>query len=882
MEKNLVPGDIVQVKAGEKVPADLRILTATDLKVNNASLTGENVDIKLGSEPKNDRLYEARNIARSGCNFTCGNGVAVVFATGDQTFLGSISKATTQTKRQDTLMQREIHRMITILSILAVILGVAFGFISFFVAKYTWIQAVALAIGIIVANVPEGLVSQLVVTLTVTAKKLQKEKVIVSNLEIIETLGAITVICSDKTGTLTENRMTVSHVVYGGRIFSSENAVDPPGDAFDPVDFDDPEMKSLMHTLYCNTDAVFASREGPDVLKWETKGDASESALIKFAQPLHDVVEYRQRNKRVTSIPFNSTNKWMLSVNRNEDPLKVHEVYVKGAPERILNMCATARISGKEAEFTPEVREHFEDLNRRLARKGERVLAFASLELPADQFPEGYAFDPDCEPRPNFPTDGLCLQGFISLVDPPRAAVPPSVQECYKAGIKVFMVTGDHPETALAISRNIGIVTQPTWKELEESGKTGGETQDTYRGAIAVHGTEMESFTEDDWEYTLTHDEIVFARTMPQQKQEIVFQLNKRGHIVAMTGDGVNDAPALKAANVGVAMGSGASVAKEAGQIILMDDNFASILEGIRAGRLVFGTMKKVIQYVLVSNVPEIVPFLLTVAFGVPLAIETIVILLIDLGTDILPAIALGYEEEEGETMSKPPRGPHEHLVSAKIIIWAYITYGLFHTFAAYFGFFFVWRDRGFTWTNLWKDRMENVRKDVEDMSQDKKDLYVRICQQPETFTTYQEYFPGGNCEGDFLEYLDQTLGNAQAAFFFAIVWGQIAQVFLRKTFSESIFSKRRLFKNKFLLFTILFELVLGFFVVYVPGLNGVFLLVGPGLSGYSGIKGKTSDARYIYTTMWYMPLLIMIDETAKFFIRRNPKGCVAWCYSIW
>lgn len=858
--EQLAVGDVVQFKAGEKVPADVRILEAVDLKVNNASLTGENVDIKLGPNANHKRLYEAQNIARSGCNFTCGQGVGIVFATGDHTFFGQIAKSTVDVERPDSLMKMEIDRMIMILSVLAVILGIAFGIIALFFG-FTWIQAVAFAIGIIVANVPEGLLSQLVVTLALTAKKLQKYDVLVTALDIIETLGAVSVICSDKTGTLTCNRMTVSHVVYDGIVHTTPQTTDRPTDNFPKYTDTDEGFEALRRAIVLNTDAVFLpDDEGnvdPDVLKRLTKGDASESALIKFAQPFRDIVEYRKANKRVAAIPFNSSNKWMLSVNVHETEGKPVQVIIKGAPERVLDMCATARIDGKVVDMNEEVRDRLEGINTQLGSRGERVLGFASLDLEA-QYGADFEFDTDSE-IPNFPMSGLTFVGFVSLIDPPRDGVPQAVADCMKAGIKVFMVTGDHPVTALAIARSIGISTKDTANEMRSRGE---EVPEDYHGCIAVHGSEMTKFVEEDWDRVLAHDEIVFARTMPQQKQDIVENLKRLDYVVAMTGDGVNDAPALKAAHVGVAMGSGTSVAKEAAQIIVMKDDFGSIVTGIRAGRLVFATLKKVITYVLVSNTPQILPFLFFVAAGVPLAIETIVILTIDLGTDILPAIAMAYEDEEDETMAKPPRGRDAHLVSIQMIGVTYATVGLMHTLVSYFGFFYVLMDLGFPFKKLFGAGL-GFRDDYDDLDGDRKDYMREMCQDMPKYLSGRNLSDPYTCTYHFDVYRHDALAQAQAAFFIAIIWGQIANIFIRKTFTESILKVSRFTNNPQVMGAIIIELALSMALIYMPGLNKVFLM--------TGIK-----AEYLFITIWYIPVLIFYDEVRKFFVRTWPDGCCA------
>ena len=593
------------------------------LKVNNASLTGENVDIKLGTEPNHEKLYEAANVARSGCNFTNGTAVCVCFLTGDNTFFGKIAEATTKIERPDTLIKHEIHRLIHFMAVIAFSLGIAF-FILALVKGYSWITAVSFAIAIIVANVPEGLLPQMTVALTLTAQRMLRLGVLVSNLEIIETLGAVNVICSDKTGTLTCNRMTVSHVMYNLRIHTTPITTDLPGDKFALYDTKDKTFESLQRVATLNTEAIFLEDAAavPDVLKRKTRGDASESAIIKFVQPFRDVVEYRSKCKMLVKIPFNSSNKWMLTCTEPEgesqaerDSKPLH-LMLKGAPERVWAMCSHVLQDGSLLPMTDELRATVENLNLQLGKRGERVLAFATQvrptgpsragpcrsefvcasqfplprsecgrawavcrppkhrllqDLPREQYPAGYVFDADAnQGKGNFPLNGFTLVGFLALMDIPRATVKPAIELCNKAGIQVYMVTGDHPVTAHAIAKSLGLVTGPTFSEWEEGDydkQKFPELKEENIFSIVVHGMEIEKFTQDDWTRVLNHKEVVFARTMPQQKQDIVKYLNAQKKVVAMTGAGVNDAPALKAANVGIAMGSGAPVAKEAGQV---------------------------------------------------------------------------------------------------------------------------------------------------------------------------------------------------------------------------------------------------------------------------------------------------------------------------
>lgn len=866
----LVPGDIVKVQGGEKVPADVRVLESSDLKVNNASLTGENVDIKLGPDANSETLYEAKNVARSGCNFTSGNAKCIVFETGDRTFFGKIAGATTQVERPETLMKHEIHRLINIMSVVAFTLGITFFILALF-NGYDWLEAIVFMIGIIVANVPEGLLPQMTVALTLTAKKMLDKGVLVSNLEIIETLGAVTVICSDKTGTLTCNRMTVSHIVYNKEIFDTPETVGLSTDTYRRYDKNDEHFKQLVRIGCLNTDATFLpiSDKEPDVLKKECKGDASESAIIKFCHPNRDINEFRKACPRVCSIPFNSTNKWMLGICQQEETSKPRILMMKGAPERVMDRCSNALVNGAIVPMDGALRNDFEGINIALASRGERVLAFAMIELPLDKFPDNYVYDAEAE-TPNFPTNGLTLIGFMALIDPARPSVKAAVAKCHKASIKVIMVTGDHPVTAHAIAKNLDLITKKTKAELEKEGKT--VDPETFADAIVVHGTELEDFKESDWQHVLKHEQIVFARTMPQQKQEIVIKLNKMNQIVAMTGDGVNDAPALKAANVGIAMGSGTAVAKEAGQMVLLNDDFSNIVDGIEEGRLIFENLKKCICYVLSSNVPEIVPFLLFIAAKLPLGIETIVILLIDLGTDLAPAVALAYEDAEDAIMDKPPRSEHEHLVGLQMMTIAYGTIGVFETFGAFWAFLYVYYDYGFTLTSLTGAGLE-YRSDYKDLSKGQREFFTDMC---ENHKYYQETAAHKNCEQDYVDFRIKVLAQAQSAFLLAVVWFQISNILIRKTQVESLFFKfdennvlkglnwHRMFHNKVMNWSILFEVLLIVALVYIPGINSAFML--------SWVSPKHAS-----TAVWMVFFLLIWDEGRKYLCRRDKKG---WFYN--
>ena len=572
---------------------------------------------------------------------------------------------------------QEIEHFLHIITGVAVLLGVVF-FILAFVLGYHWLEAVIFLIGIIVANVPEGLLATVTVCLTLTAKRMAKKNCLVKNLEAVETLGSTSTICSDKTGTLTQNRMTVAHMWFDDKIHEADTTEDQSGGNINYKD--DKTWRNLGRIAALCNRAVFLAGENGPILKRETAGDASESALLKCCELMMGSVEgIRKKNPKVVEIPFNSTNKWQLSIHEVPDNTQ-YLLVMKGAPERILARCSTIMINGELQELTESWKSRYNEAYMELGGMGERVLGFAHFYLDEATYPKGFKFDTD---ELNFPTENLTFVGLMSMIDPPRAAVPDAVAKCRSAGIKVIMVTGDHPITAKAIARSVGIISEgnKTVEDIAAERKCDVADVDKREAkAAVVNGMMLRDMTDDDLDDVLKHhSEIVFARTSPQQKLIIVDGCQRAGQIVAVTGDGVNDSPALKKADIGVAMGiAGSDVSKQAADMILLDDNFASIVTGVEEGRLIFDNLKKSIAYTLTSNIPEITPFLVFMCFSVPLPLGTVTILCIDLGTDLLPAIALAYEQAESDIMKRNPRNKFtDKLVNERLISMAYGQIGM-------------------------------------------------------------------------------------------------------------------------------------------------------------------------------------------------------------
>merc|ERR1712062_514078 len=531
--------------------------------------------------------------------------------------------------------------------------------------------------------------------------------------------------------------------------------------------------------MLCNRAEFKGGQDSVSILKREVNGDASEAAILKCTELTNgNVMDYRAKNKKLVEIPFNSTNKFQVSIHEQEDKSDSRYLLVmKGAPERILQRCTSIIIDGKERPLTEDWKNAFETAYMELGGLGERVLGFCDYMLPADKYPAGYPYDADEE---NFPLEGLRFVGLMSMIDPPRAAVPDAVLKCRSAGIKVIMVTGDHPITAKAIARSVGIISDGTETVEDIATRKGvpvAEVNPREALAAVVHGGEIKDLSEKALdEILMYHTEIVFARTSPQQKLIIVEGCQRMGRIVAVTGDGVNDSPALKKADIGVAMGiAGSDVSKQAADMILLDDNFASIVTGVEEGRLIFDNLKKSIAYTLTSNIPEISPFLLFICADIPLPLGTVTILCIDLGTDMVPAISMAYEEAESDIMKRMPRNPFtDKLVNERLISMAYGQIGMIQASAGFFVYFVIMAENGFLPGKLFGIRRSWVSSAVNDL----EDSYGQEW-------TY--------ADRKILEYTCHT------AFFVSIVVVQWADLIICKTRRNSVFQQGM--KNHFMNF---------------------------------------------------------------------------------
>ncbi|CAN2388096.1 potassium:proton exchanging ATPase activity [Pristimantis euphronides] len=830
----LVVGDLVDIKGGDRIPADLRLVYAQGCKVDNSSLTGESEAQSRSSEFTHENPLESKNIAFYSTICLEGTAKGFVINTGDRTIIGRIASLTSGVGNEKTPIAVEIEHFVHIVAGVAVSVGVLF-FIIAMCMGYTVLNSIIFLIGIIVANVPEGLLATVTVTLSLTAKRMAKKNCLVKNLEAVETLGSTSIICSDKTGTLTQNRMTVAHLWFDGHVQAADTSEEQAHHSFERTSETWTALCKIA-TL-CNRAEFKAGQEDVPIMKKFVVGDASETALLKFSEVLTGkVMNIRNENRKVCEIPFNSSNKFQLSIHETDDPQDQRLLLVmKGAPERILERCSTIMMGGKEFPLDESMKDSFQTAYMQLGGLGERVLGFCHFYLSVEEYPSSYEFDIESM---NFPTSNLCFVGLLSMIDPPRSTVPDAVAKCRSAGIKVIMVTGDHPITAKAIAKSVGIISagSETVEDISKRLNISIE-QVNKRDAMAavVNGGELKDMTTEDLDDILAnHSEIVFARTSPQQKLIIVEGCQRQNFVVAVTGDGVNDSPALKKADIGIAMGiAGSDAAKNAADMILLDDNFASIVTGVEEGRLIFDNIKKSIGYTLTKNIAELCPFLIYIIADVPLPIGTITILFIDLGTDIIPSVSFAYEKAERDIMNKKPRRKNvDRLVNQQLALYAYIQIGIIQSVGAFLNYFTVLAEQGFLPYTVLGIRVawENVN------NQDQEDSYGQ------EWTFFQR---------QFLEWTVYT------AFFIAIVVEQLADLIIRKTRRNSLF-QQGFFRNKFLLLGLLSQIIIGAFLSYCPGMP-------------YALKFTPLRAQYWFVAAPYALLIFVYDEIRKLFIRKYP-----------
>lgn len=748
--KHLVAGDIVLVESGDRIPADMRLLEANSCYAEESALTGESVPVGKHAEIIEDSdlpLGDQRNIAFMGTMLTRGTAKGIVIRTGMNTEMGKIAGLIEQTEAMETPLQHRLEQLGKILIMVAIgltVLVVVAGILHGQPAYGMFLAGVSLA----VAAIPEGLPAIVTIALALGVQRMIKRKAIVRKLPSVETLGCASVICSDKTGTLTQNKMTVTQMWLGGRSISvSGDGYNPTGAAFeDEAEIDvkhDSSLRRLLQIAALCNNAVLEKIEMQDHKKkrgkdsqqeeWEMRGDPTEGALTVLSAKLGvSAKSLEGLYKREKEFPFDSERKRMSVVVSHQGG---RIVCVKGASDVLMDLCTYVLWDGKVVPFTATLKKKCAEAGEGMAENALRVLGFAYRELKPHE---------SCESEADAETQ-LIFVGLTGMIDPPRKEVQSAIATCRRAGIKTIMITGDHQRTAEAIAVQLGIMP---------------------RGGIAINGKELEEMSDEQLD-RLADNIYVYARVSPEHKLRIVKALQRHGHVVAMTGDGVNDAPAIKAADIGIAMGiSGTDVSKEASSLVLSDDNFASIVSAIEEGRGIYENIRKFIRYLLASNVGEILVMFLAMMAGMPLPLIPIQILWVNLVTDGLPAMALGVDQAEKDLMQQKPRGAKENIF-ARRLGWKIISRG----------------------------------------------ILIGVCTLAAFWITLQS---GPNSP--------EHLVKAQTVAFATLVMAQLIHVFDCRS-SRSIFHRNPL-QNKFLVFAVLSSLLLMLAVMYIGALQPIFKTV--------------------------------------------------------
>lgn len=675
--EGLVPGDVIVLEEGDRVSADARIVRSVELTVDESILTGESSPVVKDSQPALHATASSTrytNMLFAGTTIECGHGEAVVFATGMRTEFGKIASLTQTVIEEPSPLQEEMGRVTRVITALATGIGLAILLLAVLLAGVDFGHGFVFALGMIVAFVPEGMVPAVTLSLAMGVQRMARRKALVKRLSAVETLGCTSVILTDKTGTLTKNEMTVRELWVARRKltvtgvgYAPEGEIlsqDVSGHAPVDVTSDNDLCEVLTACVLCNNARLMPANAGAS--QWRILGDPTEGALRVLARKGGlDGDLINQAFPRLRELPFSPNRKRMTTIHQRRD---ARVAFVKGAVRETLLLCNRIRLGGEEVVLSEEMRQEILTGNDDFALRGLRVLGVAERELPARL--SGWSPDKiECD---------LVFLGLVGMMDPPHPEVAEAVEKCHAAGIRVVMITGDYGLTAESIARRVGIL----------------------RGARAhiMTGDELDGLDDLCLQEALS-EEILFARTTPAQKLRIVTAFQKAGYVVAVTGDGVNDAPALRKADIGVAMGViGADVAKESADMILLDDNFASIVNAVEEGRTVYANIRRFAIYVFNSNMAEAVPFvaLLFSRGAIPLPLTLMQVLSVDLGTDMVPAIALGAEPPEPGVMQRPPRSLKEPLLSWPVLARALLWYGAIESVAAMSAYFYL------NWQNGW------------------------------------------------------------------------------------------------------------------------------------------------------------------------------------
>ena len=781
--REIVPGDVIFLEEGDRVPADARLIETFDLWTNNVPLTGESEPQPRQAEPAKtvEKAYlYSPNLVFMSTSVAKGQGRAVVYASGMGTQFGRIASLTQTIQEEDSPLQKEIGLMAKYDFFIALAVGAAFFLASFLFLKVPLGTSIFFMIGVMVCCVPEGLQVTVSSALAINVLKMVKQNVLVKRLSAVQTLGSVTVICTDKTGTITKGEMTVNKLWVKDRVIEvSGLGYMPVGDfSIDGEPLKLGETKSLDKLLEIAALCNGAKVDPPSDRNrsWSVIGDPTDGALLvaalKYGQVIDEIINEKPT---IDILPFSFERKRMSTVHEYKDEVYV---YTKGAPRNILDLCNRMYVEGQEEALTKETEDGIESRIHEFANEGLRVIAMAYRHMPKGEYRKGDDLEKE-----------LVFVGLAAMRDPPRAEVKDAVLKAQQAGIKTVIITGDYGPTAQVIAQEVGIVEKQCCQ--------------------VIRGVDLDELGDQAIVDEVKKGNVIFARVAPEQKLRIVKVLKQSGEVVAVTGDGANDAPSLKEANIGVAMGaSGTDVAREAADIVLLNDSFASIVKAVESGRAIYENIRKFIVYVFAHNWAQLVPYVLYATLGIPLPLLVVQVLAIDLAIDVVPSLALSREPPEAGIMEEPPRSIKERLFTRGVFLRS-LYIGLIIAAFAMYGCISTWTAGG------WQFGMQLAADDP---------VYIK----------------------------------GVTMMFAGIVLGQVGNVLSCRTSKQSTF-KTSIARNRWILVGIIAQVSILSFLVYVPLMQGWFGTTALGI------------ADWLYLLQITLAVII-IEEIRKFFVRRFSK----------
>ncbi|KAF6809270.1 h k atpase alpha [Colletotrichum musicola] len=863
----IVPGDVLIVKSGNKLPADVRFLkVSSDAKFDRSILTGESVPLPASVDSTDNNYLETRCIGLQGTHCVSGTCTGVVVATGDNTIFGRIARLTNEPKKGLTTLEREVlHFVLIICSIMFLMIVLVLIVWGTWLRKQypDWINVPNLIISCVsvaVAFIPEGLPVALTASMTISANMMRKNKILCKSLKTVETLGSVSIICSDKTGTLTQNKMIVTECAIGTNTMTAQGARDalainkhsaPNNNALE-------QLRSIAGL--CNAGQFDAATSRLPLSERVIHGDATDQAILRFSEGLGPVSELRRCWSVKYDLAFNSKNKYMiralglshpdgLSLALPSDTASVFQpgdvlLTIKGAPEILMSRLSNyVSPSGYTSSLDPATRASIEKIKDEWSAQGRRVLLLARKAISRSALPKNpsdSAYEMEIN---NQAKSGLTLVGIVGIVDPPRPEIPEVMNILRGAGIRIFMVTGDFALTAQAIAAECNIISVPR-SEIDDISALHRNTtvdpsikhvvddlESSPRHAIVLSGPELMTLNDDQWDQLSQYQEIVFARTTPEQKLRIVRELQSRHQIVGMTGDGVNDAPSLRAADVGIALGSGSDIAIEAADMVLLD-SFSSVVEALRYGRMMFDNLKKTVAYLLpAGSFSEFWPVMTNVLFGIPQILSSFLMIIICLFTDAAAAIAMAYEAPEADVLLRKPRVPgKDRLVDWQLVVQAYGLVGVLETLASFAMSYWYLERNGIRFSDIW-------------------------------------FSFSSSPDGIDKEFYQQKLNVASSIYFVNLVVMQWFNLLAVRTRRLSLFqhppigNKRT--QNLYLFPAVLFALVMAIFWLYVPEFQ-------------STLGTAAVPAEYWFLPMTFGLGILLIDEARKYAVRRWPSSWFA------